>query len=67
MRLSKRDLLPSEEYWLEVFQDKYPLGSFDRAIVEAFRKADLENLRRLKKGFPEIYRGFELWKSGEYS
>lgn len=30
-------------------------GSFARAMSEAFRRADLENFRRLKEAFPELW------------
>ncbi len=63
----KSELNEEELHWLEVFQELRATGSFHGHIVSAIRIGDLNNQRKLKQAFPEVYEGYELWLSGEFS
>ena len=37
-------------------------GSFRQALIEAVFRADVENLERLRRGFPEVIEAFEAYR-----
>ncbi len=46
--------MPISDFAIVEMMDKYG-GSFARALAEAARRADTENLDRLKSAFPEMW------------
>lgn len=41
------------------------IGDFKKHLWEAISRADHKNIEKLRRGFPELIEGYEMWSSGD--